>query len=390
MLLRPRLVRLFRALVDLLLLAAVASGAYVALGPGECYAPAGAAEASRLSPAAVTKVKAGRDVTLKEHGIEIMFAKRLAGGVFSMKWNGQEFVEPVMGNGGSQQSAMSLDIPVGWGSEVENPTEAGNRNDNGGVTSSKWLETRVGRNSVYTKTQMAYYIRPGDVVDTSAVRTRARGISPVSPITLQKTVTVPGPSLVHYDITFTIPSAAHYFAQFEILCGHLPRAFDQIYLFKRATGEAVRFRGNNYPGRAENPEDPVIMTTAGGTHGIGVWCYAWPRDQADNRPSFYTGHPWYTADAKNPEGHLPWASKLEPWWRYKAGTVTRISKWNVVDQVGNQFHHDKPSAPRIRAGDYNFKVVLVVGNLDTCVQRLRQLTRLAPPQGGNFDLLQLL
>jgi hypothetical protein len=310
--------------------------------------------AGGMQPASTT-----RDLVISANGIRLVLARRLAGGVWSMTWNKHEFVSPEMGNGGSQQSALSLDIPVGRSSEEENPTEAGMAGYHGGGSTSQWIEARTNATGAYTRSKMGYYIKPGDPVGGTPgiARTVARGKGPLSPVTLAKRVDIGYkgfPNVVNYTLQFTIPTV-HWFIQFEILTGYMPRDFNMLYYFDGTN--AVPVNAAMYRPQAGQQHRHVIVAKSREC-ALGVVCHTWPKN---GRFKF----PWYKIDAMNPSGHLPWDKGQFP-----AGTSSKLTKWNVVWHAGAQ---DKPGDKR-HTGTYTFGVALVLGTLDQVVATLRRLS----------------
>ena len=305
------------------------------------------------------RVSTDSDVIVSANGIRINLAKRLSGGVWTMSWNGHEFVSPEMGNGGSQQSAIALDIPVGHSSEMDNPTEGG-RGYHGGVSTSEWLEARSDGREAFSKQRMGYYVKPGETVESvhqgRVIKSKARGTGLTSNVVLSKRVSIGYkgfPHVVNNMITFDMPSV-HWFMQMEILCGHMPRAFDKIYTFDGS--KAVKVDGKVYRPEAGIKLKHIIMAKDESC-ALGVMCHTWPSNGTFQ-------YPWYLVDAQTPAGHLPWDKG-----QYPAGTVAPLSKWNVVWHAGRQdVQNDKR-----HTGKYTFGVALILGTLDTVVDTLRQL-----------------
>ena len=309
------------------------------------------------------RVAAGaRDVTLAANGISIVFAKRLAGAVWTMRWKGHDFVGETMGNGGSQQSAVSYDVGTtpGESNEEENPTEAGNKNDIGGTTTSRWTEARKSGTEMFTRTQMAYYYPPGEPVASSASKKRARGANPVSDTTMTKRVSIGyrgHPNVVNYALTFECPSP-HWFVQVEALTGYMPRAFNKIYTVKN--GSAVPFTGDVYVSSPPKTAMPVIIAKNAST-ALGVYAHTSPPNPTYKAP----GSPWYTVDAKNHAGFLPWDNGRNP-----PGIAAPFTKWNVVWHGGSQT--DKSA--RI-AREHVFGIALVFGSVTECAAVIAKLQK---------------
>lgn len=298
------------------------------------------------------------DYELHANGISIVFARRLAGAVWTMKWKNRDFVEVTEGNGASQQSAIAYDIPPGESSELDNPTEAGNRMDSGGKTTSRWIHAARGTLTtgafkapyVVTKTSMAYYRIPGEALPPS--NTRARGKALVSDTTLIKMVQIGYkgmPNVIKYSLVFHTPST-HWFAQAEVLTGYMPAGFRTIYTLengrlRRQPGPI--YRPSNDP---KQPRFPVVIAKDNGT-ALGVMFGSHP-------PLGTFGRPWYTVDTKNHAGRLPNSQR-----------VVQTTKWNVVWQTGSQFSTVFPAFQKVMP----FSVFLVLGSVEECLAGLIRL-----------------
>lgn len=313
-----------------------------------------------VSAVGLTPVPAGKDLELTANGITIVFAKRLAGAVWNLRWKGHEFVGETMGNGGSMQSALTYDVMVGQSSEEENPTEAGSSQDYGGKTTSKWTEAAKSANEVFTKCQMAYYYPPGEIVASSASKARARGKGPVSDTTISKRVSIGYrgfPNVINYSIKFECPGK-HWFVQHEVLTDYMPRTFNKIYTVQ--DGKAVAQGGNMYMSSPPNIAVPVIIAKNDST-AMGVYTHTSPPNPTYKAPT----SPWYTVDAKTQSGHLPWDNGQNP-----AGIVAPFTKWSVVWHGGSQLKKTE----RI-AATHIFGIALVIGSVAECASVIGKLQR---------------
>ena len=94
--------------------------------------------------------------------IVITTTSRLAGAIHSLTWGGKEFVDSA-DHGRQIQSASNLDAGTPILAETFNPTEAGSRRDGAGATSSSRLLALTARGNVLeSKTQMAFWLAPGE------------------------------------------------------------------------------------------------------------------------------------------------------------------------------------------------------------------------------------
>ena len=100
----------------------------------------------------------------KAGGSEIVITttNRVGGAIHSLTWNGKEFLDS-FDHGRQLQSALNGDCCQKMLAETFNPTEAGSRNDNAGdKSSSKLLSLRAEGAELGTKTQMAFWLAPGE------------------------------------------------------------------------------------------------------------------------------------------------------------------------------------------------------------------------------------
>ena len=300
----------------------------------------------------LSRVAPGQDHTLNAGGLAILFAKRTSGAVWSMKWKGHELVQPLEGNGGSLQSACSYDTADGEDSnEVENPTEAGNVKDARGATSSKWLSAARSASEMYTRAQMAYFIPPGMVVPSSPHGTRARGSGVLSDTVLTKRVTVGHrgyPNVIRYVIQFECPSP-HWFAQYEVLTGYMPRDFGTIYTV--VNGRPVRMSGPVYdPGISTAPV-PVIAAKSDSV-ALGIVADACPP------VGRFPNSPWYIVDCQTHGGAVVGNPRQ----------AVPLTKWSVVWQVGGNMGTRIPTQAA-------FGICLVVGSVSQVASTLGALAR---------------
>ena len=241
-----------------------------------------------LTPTSVTQ-----DIVLSKNGITMVFAKRLAGAVYKMSWNGNSIIPELEGNGGSLQVALAFDIPLGESPEVENPTEAGCHLDNYGKTTSKWLEAASSASEVYTKSQMAYYYPPGQRVASSPTKTVARGSSPLSDVILKKRVVIGWqfPNVVNFSIDLSW-TKEHHFTQIQILAVYLSSDFRDVYLAKN--GVAVRHvtgDPNNLT-KLSPPDDSFPLILAKNSQvAIGLYAHTIPKGgRFPGQQPYYTGN----------------------------------------------------------------------------------------------------
>ncbi len=253
--------------------------------------------------------------------IVITATKRLAGAIHSLTWNGKEFINST-DHGRQLQSACSFDNSPTANAETFNPTEAGSRRDHVGTNStSRLLEISANGNHLHTKTQMAFWLAPGERSEGQL----ARNTNTLSDYTLTKDVTIGferWPQALEYRVTFSVPTNAHHiFAQFEALTAYMPAEFNSFYEFDPLIKKLKPLsRG---PGEIKNP---VVLATADGRFAMGILSIT-PKQLNARGPNYGR---WF----------FDWA---------------HVSKWNCVYRI------KQPDG--IRSGDYNYRMLVPVGTL---------------------------
>ncbi|MDE3100214.1 MAG: hypothetical protein KGJ88_12150 [Verrucomicrobiota bacterium] len=253
--------------------------------------------------------------------IVITTTRRLAGAIGSLTWNGREFINAT-DHGRELQSACSFDDTPTANSETFNPTEAGSRRDGAGnKPTSRLLELTASGNHLRTKTQMAFWLAPGERSNGQI----ARNTNTLSNYLLTKDVTIGfrrWPQALDYRVTFTMPAHTHHvFAQFEALTGYMPPEFSHFWEFNPRTGKLQPL--SDGPGEIENP---VVLATPDGKFAMGI--FAPPQSQP------HTSGPTYGR------------------WSFPEA---RVVKWNCVFRVRN------PKG--IKAGDYSYRMLVPIGTL---------------------------
>ncbi len=258
---------------------------------------------------------------------------RLAGAIHSLRWNGREFIDSY-DHGRQLQSASNLDNGTPITDETFNPTEAGSRRDaTGPASSSRLLRMHVEPSELETSTQMAFWLAPGEKSGPNL----AKNTTVLSNHLLTKRVCIGYQSLPHvisYDVTFQLPKAErHHQAVFETLTGYMPPEFDRFLQFNAKTGalEPLSY------GPAEGPH-PLVLSLPSGTHAMGI--YAPPQSVH---------------------------SSIGPTYGRFRFVAEKVVKWNCVFRTG-----DEAGLP---AGEYSFRMFVIVGDLDTVRDSLRELHR---------------
>jgi hypothetical protein len=264
--------------------------------------------------------------------IVITTTSRLAGAIHSLTWDGEEFINST-DHGRQLQSACSFDNTPTAEAETFNPTEAGSRDDHIGPTStSRLLELNAAGKHLRTRTQMAFWLAPGERSEGQL----ARNTNTLSDYVLTKDVRIGyerWSQVLDYRVTFNVPTNAHHAdAQFEALTGYLPPEFDTFWQFDPKTLKLEPL--SDGPGEIN---DPVVLATADGKHAMGI--FSPPQTQPN------TTGPTYGR------------------WRFKA---ERVVKWNCVFRVRNN--------DGLPSGDYSYHMLVPIGTRDDVEAMLREWT----------------
>jgi hypothetical protein len=172
--------------------------------------------------------------------IKICASQKHAGAIYSLVWNGHEFINHT-DFGRELQSAVTYD---GLG-EAYNPTEAGARRD--WDTSTSQLLHADTSGALSTETRMAYW-------DPLPTATLSNDI-------LQKRVLI-RPDHIEYMTTFNV-SAPYSQAQFEAVTGYLGAEFSSQYVLGADGTLAPRTQLVN--------ERPLILATPDGNYAMGAY-----------------------------------------------------------------------------------------------------------------------
>lgn len=252
----------------------------------------------------------------------ITTTSRLAGAIDSFKWDGREFINST-DHGRQLQSACSFDNTPTANAETFNPTEAGSRRDHVGPRStSRLLELAVAAtgNRLHTRTQMAFWLAPGERSEGRL----ARNTNTLSDYVLAKDVRIGcgrWAQALDYRVTFTVPAGArHTYAQFEALTGYMPPEFAVFWQLNPGTGKLESLTDG--PGEIARP---VVLATKDGRHAMGIF--------APPQPQPATTAPGYGR------------------WRFPEH---RVVKWNCVFRVRD--------AAGLRPGDFSYRVLVPFGS----------------------------
>jgi hypothetical protein len=248
--------------------------------------------------------------------IVITTTARLAGAIHSVTWDGKEFIDS-LDHGRQLQSAANFDCAGRFIPEVFNPTEAGSRADGVGETSSsRLLRLSVDGPELRTRTQMAFWLAPGEESEGHP----ACNDGVLSNHMVSKRVRIGhrgDPHVVEYEVTFTVPEGErHTFAQFEAVTGYMPPEISRFWTYDGATDGLVPL--DDGPGEQASP---VVLATPSGSHAMGV----------------------YSPEPSPGYGRFRFRDE-------------RVNKWNCVFRVRDP--------QRVKPGDYRYRTFVVVGTLD--------------------------
>lgn len=256
--------------------------------------------------------------------LKIRTTSRLAGAIGSLTWKGKEFVNQD-DHGRELQSASSFD---GLG-ECFNPTEAGSDADGEGPTSSsKLLSINADRNRLNTTVQMAFWWKPNasypDGCGDSTTLKKSQNTTVLSNHKLSKQVTIGFegiPNVIEYLVSYEVPEA-YKKSQFEAFAGYLTKDFSSFWTFEPDKKSLKKLGGV----RGEQSR-PVVLSTPDKRYAMGVY------------------------SPELPQEGINWGKGAGYGRRNYASYDTM--KLNTVFRLEN--------AP---AGTYNYKVYVVVGNLE--------------------------
>jgi hypothetical protein len=179
---------------------------------------------------------------------------------------------------------------------------------------------------------MAFWLAPGEKSGDNLAKNKTI----LSDHLLTKRVTIGYknlPNVISYDVTFSLPIGEHHTeAAFESVTGYMPPEFDKFYQLHLTTGELE-------PLSTDGDEKlPVIFAVPGGTHAMGIYAPPQPR-----------------------------RSMIGPLYCRMRFPAEKVVKWNSAF-----FIKDKDGIP---PGDYQFRMFVVVGDLETVRKSMIELYR---------------
>jgi hypothetical protein len=266
--------------------------------------------------------------------IVIRTTERLAGAIHSLTWNGREFIDSA-DHGRQLQSASNFDAGLPLTAETFNPTEAGSRKDGAGPKSTSRLLHLIARgNQLQTTSQMAFWLGPHEKSEGNS----AKNAVELSNHLVTKRVRIGHrelPHVIQYDVSFSIPiDEQHGHGVFEAVTGYMPAEFEVFlkYDAKKDSTEAL----DDGPGEQSFP---IIFANQEGTHAMGVY--------SPDQPS---------------RGY-----ESAGYGRFRFRTE-KVVKWNCVFRTDGK-------GQAINPGEYSFRNFVIVGDLATVKQSLRELRR---------------
>jgi hypothetical protein len=280
--------------------------------------------------------------TLEGDPLVLRTTSRLAGAVDSIIWRDQEFIDS-HDHGRQLQSAINLDLSSTFQPETFNPTEAGSRDDGAGEAStSRLLRMKIGRDRLETTAQMAFWLPPGG----KSKGHLAKNKTVLSNHSLTKRIKLSPTgweNLIVYETTFHLPfDELHRYAQFEVVTGYMPEAFENFYGLDTKTGKLKLL--SDGPGEQSMP---VILSTKDGQFAMGI----------------------LSLEKRN----SPWRGPGYGRFRF---ALQKVVKWNLV----YRFRQEEP----IKAGPYVFNSYVGIGSLE----KVRQtFVRLLDTSNENLPLL---
>ncbi len=266
--------------------------------------------------------------------IVILTTERLAGAIHSLTWDGREFIDSA-DHGRQLQSAANFDAELPLTAETFNPTEAGSRKDGAGPTStSRLLHLIANGNQLQTTNQMAFWLSPTEKSDGNLAKNKVD----LSNHLVTKRVQIGQrnlPHVIRYDVTFSVPiGERHRHAVFEAVTGYMPAEFE-VFLKYNVAKDSIEPLDDG-PGEQSFP---VILSNKPGTHAMGIY--------SPDQPS---------------RGY-----ESAGYGRFRF-PHEKVVKWNCVFRIDG-------NGDGIAPGEYSFRNFVIVGDLSTVKESLRELHR---------------
>ncbi len=269
------------------------------------------------------------------HRLTITCSPKFAGAIYSLNWNGKEFLNAA-DHGRELQSAVTFD---GFG-ECFNPTEAGSAADATADTStSRLLSFSTDSTLIKSSAQMAFWTGVGQGYPAGCGITNidvAQNTTNLSSDILTKRVTIGFSGIsnaIAYQVTFHV-AEHHSSAIFESLTGYLTQDFSAFWTFDPATGSLAQLSYG--PGEQDKP---IIFSTPAKNFAMGIYSPGLPEESF---PGLGYG-------------------------RYSYLTQF-TTKWSAFYHMG-----DTP------AGDYTFQLYVVIGSLTQVAEGMTSVYKTLHP-----------
>lgn len=282
-------------------------------------------------------------LTAANSQMKLLTRARVAGAIDSLVFNGKEFINSY-DHGRQLQYAMSANLER----ECYNPTEAGSYRDGLGMfTTSRYVEgCNIADNKIYTKTQMAYWLGPGETGICAPGQT-AVNKDRLSNYTVSKIVEVGYKGMdnvISFKAKVDVVEDLKAFS-IEAPTGYLNGEFNTFYTYNAQTRKLTKLEQNSSvggdPGDFLIPvKDIPIIATADGKYAMAAY--------STDKHTYFVGY--FNAFTSKKEAAEP------------------TSKWTIVYRFGQ--------TPK---GVYSFESYGVVGTLDSVVADVKTLIKMHEP-----------
>ena len=312
------------------------------------------------------------DYSIKKNNITITASRKFGGAISSVKVNGMNGIEFIdsYDHGRELQSALNASIEPNatFISEIYNPTEAGSSSDATNPTSTSQIkEIFTNNNTLTTKTQMAYWLRPGE----QSFGNLALNISPLSNNYLSKNVSFNSNinNVVDYNVTFTVPSnqngESYYFLQFEVLTGYMPIKFSYFWTFQKSNPNNLVKLSNKPDGEQDYP---ILFSNGPNDNDMAMGVVAKTPTTYLTTSKQYGQYGRFTFTNQNTQvdgGSVKEKSSLVKW-----NYVFRI--WPELINLTNGIVSGTEPLNETQK-DYTFPLYLVIGTKSECLIALQTL-----------------
>ncbi|AGE59868.1 hypothetical protein ATCVTN60342_739L [Acanthocystis turfacea Chlorella virus TN603.4.2] len=202
---------------------------------------------------------------IKAGGVEFSLLSRVAQAVYSIKYNGKEFLDVPSG---TMFSTAAINVPKGTSDKL---TRVGEASASANVkTTSKVLKVAASTNTAYTQVQASYTSPPGTMVDGKKVEAN----STLSSTTIEKRVAIADNRVVRYQTSIEArdPFVS---GRFNVPTFALKPEFSKIFVYKKSTNSWTT------PAEAKLSFDQdalaFIFTTTDHANAMGVRVVDFPK-----------------------------------------------------------------------------------------------------------------